>query len=155
MEAIPLPVQAVLELFASTLAEVRFADVDARALTAIATDVQTMADAVTSAQAALDESRRALEERQQVLLAQAQRAVAYARVFAEGDEALLRQLDAIALPRAVRRPRAADESPFTHASDPTESAAAPRTRGRPRKSPPATLLLAATDGSVALEASAE
>jgi len=103
MNAISTPVQAVLDLFATDLADLRFADVDANVLARLASETHAASEAVAVAQAALDTARSALQERQDALLAQAQRAHAYARVYAEGDDALVARLDAIALPRAARR----------------------------------------------------
>jgi hypothetical protein len=130
MNAIPTPVQTVLELFTTSLADVRFGDLDALALARFATEVETAADAVARAQSALDAAREALQEKQDALLQQAQRALAYARVYAESDEALTGRLDAISLPRATRRSRAEDA--LVLSADPQPS---PRPRGRPRKAP--------------------
>lgn len=99
------PIQALLELFDGQLRDVRFADLDAAALNALATQVSEAAQGVAAKQAALDEAQAALQERQGALLQQAQRALAYARVYAESDAELGAKLDAIALPRAPRRPR--------------------------------------------------
>jgi hypothetical protein len=99
MIAIPPAVKSVLDLFTTDLADVRFGDLDAPALARIAGDVQAASDVVVAAQLALDVARGALHERQEVLLQQAQRALAYARVYAEADLALTARLDAITLPR--------------------------------------------------------
>ena len=130
MNAIPQPIQALLDVFSTALADVRFADVDAQALARSASDVEAAADVVATAQSALDAARQALDERQDALFVQAQRALAYARVYAETDEALSTQLDAVSLPRAVRRSRA-DEALVLSA----EPQSSPRPRGRPRKVP--------------------
>ena len=94
------PVQAVLELFQGPLADVRFADVDAAGLAQLATEVEAAAASVAHQEALLGELRQSLTERQDALLLLAQRAVAYARVYAEHDEVLTEQLSRIALPRA-------------------------------------------------------
>src|SRR5579885_1314657 len=106
MSAIPAPVQTLLELFATSLVDVRFADVDAATLARLASAVETAAASVGTAQAALDAAREALQERQDALLHHAQRALAYARVYAEGDAALSERLDTVNLPRPARRARA-------------------------------------------------
>lgn len=102
-------VQAVLQLFQGPLADVRFADVDAAGLAQLAAEVEAAAATVARQEAQLSELRQSLTERQDALLVLAQRAVAYARVYAEHDEALTEQLSRIALPRAVkaRKPSAA------------------------------------------------
>ncbi|MDB5212204.1 MAG: hypothetical protein JWO86_131 [Myxococcaceae bacterium] len=140
MTAIPPAVQTVLDLFTTDLADVRFGDLDAPTLARIASDVQAASDVVVAAQLALDVARGALHERQETLLQQAQRALAYARVYAEADLALTARLDAITLPRASRRPRS-DASGASGASGAeseslvltSEAEPARRPRGRPRK----------------------
>lgn len=96
------PVQAILELFQGPLAEVRFADVDAAGLASVAAEVESAAAEVARQEARLGELRQSLSERQDALLVLAQRALAYARVYAEHDEALTEQLARISLPRAAK-----------------------------------------------------
>jgi hypothetical protein len=105
MTVISPPIQALLELFDTALSDVRFADLDAAALSALAGQVNAAAEGVAAKQAALEEANALLLERQNTLLQQAQRALAYARVYAENDFELRAKLEAIALPRAPRRPR--------------------------------------------------
>jgi hypothetical protein len=125
---IPTPIQTVLALFTTSLADVRFADVDAEQLARLAADVEAAAENVAAAQATLDVAREALQESQDALLHKAQRALAYARVYAENDESLLARLEAISLPRAARRSRV--EEALVLSAEPQPSA---RPRGRPRK----------------------
>jgi hypothetical protein len=106
MSAISPPVQAVIDLFAEPLRDVRFADVGASTLAELAASTQAAAEVVAAREAELAEARQALQERQDALLVQAQRALAYARVYAETDPVLTERLEQIALPRAARRPRA-------------------------------------------------
>lgn len=131
MSPIAPPVQALLDLFATDLADVHFADVDAQLLARLAVDLEASAEAAAIAQEALERANAAVLERSDALLEQAQRALAYARVYAERNPPLLERLEAITLPRA-RRPRA--ESPTL-----TEAPSLPRRRGRPRKSENGTL----------------
>ena len=127
--AIPAPVQTLLDLFTTCLADVRFADVDSQTLARCAADVAAASEAVTTAQLAFEATREALQEKQDALLQQAQRALAYARVYAESDEALSGRLEAVSLPRVTRRSRVEDALVLSSASpQPT-----PRPRGRPRK----------------------
>jgi hypothetical protein len=126
--AIPPPIQTLLDLFTTSLADVRFADVDGQTLGRCAAEVESAAEAVASAQAALDAARETLQLKQDVLLQRGQCALAYARVYAEGDEALSIQLDGVSLPRSTRRPRATEG--LVLSADPQP---APRPRGRPRK----------------------
>jgi len=131
MNPIAPPIQALLDLFAAELSDVHFADVDAQLLARLAADVQASAEAAAIAHQALERANAAVLERSEALLEQAQRGLAYARVYAERDPALSARLEAIALPRA-RRPR-------TEAPSLAESPAPPRRRGRPRKSENGTL----------------
>jgi hypothetical protein len=126
-DAISPPIQSLLELFTTSLADVRFADLDGQTLARHAAGVHAAAETVAAAQSALDAAREALNERQETLLHQSQRALAYARVFAESDEALTAELDAITLPRATRRTRA--DHALVLSADPQPP---PRPRGRPR-----------------------
>jgi hypothetical protein len=132
MDAIPTAIQTVLELFETTFADVRFADIDTKTLARAAADVQEVATVVASAQAALDSARGALQERQDALLEQVHRAIAYARVYAENDEGLIQRLNAITLPRPARRTRNDDTALVLSATQPS-----PRPRGRPRRPPAA------------------
>jgi ElaB/YqjD/DUF883 family membrane-anchored ribosome-binding protein len=131
IKAIPAPIQTVLDLFTTSLADVRFADVDGETLLRFAAEVETAAEAVAAAQATLDAAREALQEKQDTLLQQTQRALAYARVYAEGDDALIAQLDAVSLPRAARRSR--PEDPLVLSADPESPSRPSRPRGRPRR----------------------
>ncbi len=130
MTAIPQPIQSLLELFRTSLAEVRFADLDGTSLARCAEEVEAAAVSLASAQLTLDAARQALQDKQEALLQRAQRALAYARVYAETDESLARQLDAVALPRPARRSRVEDALVLSAEPQP-----APRPRGRPRKVP--------------------
>ena len=97
-------VLSVLELFKGPLASVRFADVDAEGLATLAADVQSAALDVESQEAKLAELRQNLAQRQESLLVLAQRALAYARVYAENNDELSEELNQISLPRA-QKPR--------------------------------------------------
>jgi len=113
----------VLALFQGPLADVRFADVDAAVLAKSTDEVESAASAVAQQEARLTELRQALAEKQDALLVLAQRAVAYARVYAEHDDALSEQLASITLPRAAK-PRKASTSKSPNAeSAPVEVAA--------------------------------
>ena len=121
-------VQTLLDLFATSLADVRFADVDGPSLARCAAKVEAAAQAEAVARSALDAAHLALQEKQEALLQRAQRALAYARVDAESDPTLAESLKAIGLPRATRRATAGDPLVLSAASE-----TSPRPRGRPRK----------------------
>jgi hypothetical protein len=131
MTAIPSPVQAILDLFTTELEAVRFGDVDGKSLGGLAAEVHVAAEALASAEGLVADARSALQDRQDALLQHAQRALAYARVYAEADVALSARLDAIALPRATRRARPDASVPVLSADPPAPM----RPRGRPRKTP--------------------
>ena len=142
MTSLSAPVQAVLELFQGPLADVRFADVDAAGLANLAAAVDSAASEVARQEAQLAELRQAWVERQDALLLLAQRAVSYARVYAENDEALTEQLSRIALPRAAKPKKAGAAKAAGEASAPVEaapveveSAAAAPTQDAPTEAP--------------------
>jgi ElaB/YqjD/DUF883 family membrane-anchored ribosome-binding protein len=93
------PVQAVLDLFSSDLAGVRFPDMDREVLEEAARRAHEAAAEQARLEAQLQAAREALQESQDALLQKCQRALAYARVFAEDDPELGRKLEAVALPR--------------------------------------------------------
>jgi multidrug efflux pump subunit AcrA (membrane-fusion protein) len=124
MTAIPASVHGLLELFAGPLASLRFADIDREALERAAADVQGAAARVKEVEVELEAARAALQERQTAQLQQAQRALAYARIYAESDPALGEQLQAISLPRPLRKARGEGEPPaVSPAPGPAQKAA--------------------------------
>jgi hypothetical protein len=125
MTQISPAVQTVLELFQGPLASLRFADIDGAGLSQLATEVQSAASAVDLQEAKLAELRQTLTQRQDALLVQAQRALAYARVYAEHDAELTQQLSLISLPRAAKaRKTTSTQTSNTDAAEPLELAAA-------------------------------
>src|SRR6478752_811488 len=122
------PVQAVIDLFEGPLAEVRFADVDASALLSLARATEAAAADLAQHEAQLSELRQSLADKQDALLVLAQRGLAYARVYAEHDEALSEQLSGINLPRASK-PRKASSKPAGSEPATAESLAAPSSEG--------------------------
>lgn len=118
--------QAVLELFDTELLALKFPDVDQAVLREAAARVMTQAEAVAAAEQALATAREGLGDAQEALLGKCQRALAYARVYAEEDRELSRRLESINLPRP--RAKAAPTSPFDTAE--------PRPGRRARRSAP-------------------
>ncbi|WP_338872056.1 hypothetical protein [Myxococcus stipitatus] len=131
--------RALLELFTTELAEVRFPDMSGQVLEDAAAQVKASAEAVARAQAALEVARQGLQESQDALLQKGQRALAYARVFAEENPELNAKLESIHLPRAARKGVRVDSlvsaEPVAAANGNEENA--PRRRGRPPKARPA------------------
>ena len=125
--AIAPGLQAVIELFDTELGQLKFPDVDQAVLREAAERVLAQTESVAAAEHALAVAREGLGDAQELLLSKCQRALAYARVYAEEDRELSRKLDAINLPRsrAKAAPPAASES------------AEPKPGRRGRRSPPA------------------
>ena len=128
--------QTLLELFHQELQKVKFPDVDGAVLGEAAARVRGRAEEVARAQAALEAARQSLYESQEALLQKGQRALAYARVFAEDDAELSAKLDAVSLPRPVRRAARVDGAPVAEAA-PVSEENSPKRRGRPPKARPA------------------
>ena len=136
MDALPPGFPELLDLFAPSqpLAEIRFADLDAATLTTAGSELSAAAAEVATAEESLEAARATLAHRHEALLLHANRALAYARVFAEADETLLARVNAIVLPRAPRKART--DQPTLSATIPKDDELAPRRRGRPRKTVP-------------------
>jgi hypothetical protein len=116
----------LLALFASDLAQVRFGNLDGDTLEAAAMEVDHAAAALAKAEAAAATARAALETAQALLLQKAQRALAHARIHAEGDPALTERLQTITLDDARMAERDAASAPVVTAPV--------RRRGRPPRS---------------------
>lgn len=133
-ESLEPSLRELVELFAGPLATLTFPGVDSRALVTLAAQVETDATELARLEATVAALRARLAEARDELLPRAQRALAYARVYADGDGSaeLSARLDALVLPRP-RPPRPAPGSTAAASTAPTD--AAPRKRGRPRKDP--------------------
>lgn len=120
MSYISPSVQAVIDLFQGPLAELRFADVDISALASLARAADAAAAELAEHEARLSELKQVLADRQEALLVLAQRGLAYARVYAEQDEALSEQLSRINLPKAAkpRKPSAKPASAEPASAEP-------------------------------------
>lgn len=95
-------VQAVLDLFEAELSDLKFPDLDLSVLQEAAAIVYERAESQARAEAALLAAREALQESQEALLHRCQRAMAYARVYAEDNSDLAARVEGIELPRAGR-----------------------------------------------------
>jgi len=130
--------QTLLDVFASDLPAVKFPDVDLPVLEEAAARVKESAEAVARAEAALETARQALQESQEALLLKGQRALAYARVFAEEKPELATKLESIGLPRAARKGPRPEPQALPETAMPVE----PRRRGRPPKAKDSATLFA-------------
>jgi hypothetical protein len=128
MTPLTQPLQAVVSLFEGPLSGVRFADVDAAGLSKLAAEVARTATELEQQEAKLSQLRQELSQRQDALHTLAQQALAYARIYAEGDDELVAQLNDIALPRASKPrkvgPAKASAEPAAEAREPTGAEAA-------------------------------
>lgn len=120
---IPTAVKELLALFDGPLADVRFPEVDGTALREQAASVEAGVRDVEAAAAAWAEAKRTVDARLEILLQKAQRALSYARIYAEDKPELDATLAALVLPRwgDPRGNKAGAE------------VAPARKRGRPRK----------------------
>jgi ElaB/YqjD/DUF883 family membrane-anchored ribosome-binding protein len=126
------PLDSLMDFFRAELASVQFPGVDAKVLDAASTRIEAALATVRRAESELDAARAALAAAQDDAQQKAQRALAYARVYAQDDPALLARLDALTGPVVVPP--------------------APRRRGRPPKS--STPLFAEPESSAPVEAPA-
>jgi hypothetical protein len=116
------PTDAVLTLFAEDLASIKFPDVDSASLLAAADDVARAQDALAACEAELQAAHTLLAARRDVLQQKAARALAYARIYAESNEALREKVDSIWLARST-----------TPSGRPVEVVPPAKRRGRPPK----------------------
>jgi chromosome condensin MukBEF ATPase and DNA-binding subunit MukB len=125
IDVTPALARQVIDLYAEELSEVRFPDLDLSALLYAQAELNAAQVEVERAEAELADKRAQLEERSQALLAKSERALAYARVFAQGDQQLA--------PRIADIGRRKSGSAALHVLDNTADAAAPKRRGRKPK----------------------
>jgi len=135
-------VQEVVDLFTKELTHLRFGDLEAGVLASSSDEVKAVAAEVAEAEAVLEGVRARLAEKQDALVQKAQRALAYARVYAEGQPDLASRIEQIALPRGARRATRVDAIPAPSDEMQPTGGAALRRRGRPRRIEPESTLLA-------------
>src|SRR5690606_14727743 len=102
MSSLPATLQAVVDLFSGPLHGVRFADIDGEGLSNLAAEVETLGNEVEALESQLASYREALAQKQEALNTLAQQALAYARIYAENDDALSAELEEISLPRSTK-----------------------------------------------------
>ncbi len=116
-DPVPPLARAVMTLFAEALPDVRFPDLDLAVLESAADDLRAAQVELEQIEAELHAARAALAKQAEQLTTRAQRALAYARVYAEGDPELASRVQAVA-----GSPKAG-----------TLAGEAPKRRGRPRR----------------------
>lgn len=106
-DPIPASVREVLALFEDELEGVRFGDLDAAILQAMAEEVRLSSREVDEARALLEAAQSKLERDRLALVARADEALAYARIYAAREPALAPRLDALPRgePAAPAKPR--------------------------------------------------
>jgi hypothetical protein len=104
-----------MDFFRAELASVQFPGVDAKVLDTASARIDAALETVRRAETELDAARATLAAAQDDAQQKAQRALAYARVYAQDNPSLLARLDALSSPAIATAP-------------------APRRRGRPPKS---------------------
>jgi ElaB/YqjD/DUF883 family membrane-anchored ribosome-binding protein len=92
-DPIPPSVKALVDLFKNELSAVTFPGVDSALLLQLLADVQKYTDAVIKAEATLDAARTALRESEEALAVKSQKALAYARVYAEDHPDIAAKVD--------------------------------------------------------------
>jgi hypothetical protein len=107
----------LIDLYEDAMAEVRFPDLDLARLRAVEEALLAAQVELERAEAALDTMRCARDAQAQALSQHAERALAYAKIFAADDEALTSRLAEL----GRRQPGS------------SSNAAQPRKRGRPAK----------------------
>jgi hypothetical protein len=127
IDVTPTLARQVIDLYADELAEVRFPDLDLSALLYAQAELHAAQLEVERVEAELADKRAELELRSQALLAKTERALAYARVFAQGDETLAPRLAEIG-----RGKRSLSSHPSQTASA-SGTIEAPKRRGRKPK----------------------
>ena len=108
---IPVPLRDLLAIFREQLPDIRFGNIDKASLEEAASRVEEAAQQAADAQAALDTARADLASSQQALLITAQRALAYARIYAETSPQLFARLQTVNFNEAatsVSKPREFD-----------------------------------------------
>lgn len=135
-DPVPPLAQAVIELFAEALPDVRFPDMDLSVLETAADDLRAAQVELEQIEAELSAARVALEKQAEQLMVRAQRALAYARVFAESDPELANRV--LAIGHAEKKPT----SPL---------GGVPKRRGRPKRDAGDSSLFA-LEGAPSLEA---
>ena len=102
---IPPSVQELIAVFKKDLAAVVFPDVSLETLESLTKQVTSSAKELQDALGRAQVARESLEAGQNELLAKAVRGLAYAKVFAEGNDDLLEKICKINLGKAGRSPK--------------------------------------------------
>ena len=88
VDTTPVLARQVIDLYAVELVEVRFPDLDLSSLLYAQTELHAAQLEIERVEAELSQARAVWESRSQALTAKAERALAYARIYAQGDAEL-------------------------------------------------------------------
>ena len=127
-------VKAVLELFGQELKGVKFPDVDAEIMAEAAAQVRESAAEARRLTEELGAAQERLRAAQDSAAQKAGRALAYARVFGEGNPALAARLEALAPPPRGAAARKARADSVTNVPAPADAAEPRRKKGRAKPS---------------------
>ncbi|NLL14822.1 MAG: hypothetical protein GX267_15570 [Fibrobacter sp.] len=109
--SIPAPVQEFYELYQQNFSSVSFPDVSLEILDKLISDVHEKMKALEEARALLDTAQQNLENSQNELLQKSMRALAYAKIYAEDQEELFKQLSSLNLAKSSRSSRKSSSEP--------------------------------------------
>lgn len=132
-ELVAPAVLELVEVFEERGADLKFPDLDAKVLQDAVCEVERAAAEVQRLEAELERARELLSSRQEGLHGKAQRALAYARVFAEEDAELSERLAKVLLPRTRKSVAVRQEAGL---AEPGESAPVRRKRTLKQASEP-------------------
>jgi hypothetical protein len=88
LDVTPGLAKQVIDLYTNELPDVRFPDLDLADLLQLQAELHVAQLELEDVEATLAEARQAVEARSHVLIARAERALSYARVFAQGNPVL-------------------------------------------------------------------
>lgn len=108
---IPAPVQEFYELYKQNFSSVSFPDINLEILDKLISDVQEKLNALEEARALLETAQQDLETSQNELFQKSMRALAYAKIYAEDQEELFKQLSNINLAKNSRSSRKSSSEP--------------------------------------------
>ena len=131
VDTTPLVARQVIDLYALDLSDVRFPDLDLSSLLYAQSELHAAQLEIERVEAELAEARAVWESRSQALSAKAERALAYARIYAQGDPELAPRIADIGRKKSAHA-HAHAHAPSDLAADSGETSA-PKKRGRKPK----------------------
>ncbi len=108
---IPAPVQEFYELYKQNFSSISFPDINLEVLDKLISDVHEKMNALEQARALLDTAQQNLENSQNELFQKSMRALAYAKIYAEDQEDLFKQLSNLNLAKTSRSSKKSSSEP--------------------------------------------